>query len=250
MIATKSREVEIVLTTQEVSMQNKNSNLYVVFLIVIIGCLISPLPESNLLNADIRNTHHDFSNATWSTGEICKHCHIPHNSISGITPLWNHQLSSGSSYQAYTSSTMNSTPAGSPLGSSKLCLSCHDGTIAIENHSGTTTGIRFTSWGNVGTDMRNDHPISFVYDPSIAIEDGELHDPTATPSGLGKTISEDLLENGRMECSTCHDVHVARKTSSGCGGCHSPHGSSLTRQTLSLRVNNTGSAFCLTCHNK
>lgn len=229
-----------------------NSRISKYYLATILGTvlyLFYPIPESSIINANIKNTHHDFSGSAWSNYEICRPCHIPHNSIEGITPLWNHQLSSAF-YQVYASSSMNSTPEAYPQGKSKLCLSCHDGTIAIENHSGTTTGTSFTGFGNVETDLRNDHPISFIYDSDLAQLDGELYDPTSAPSGLGGTIHEDLLDNGRMECSTCHDVHVARKPNPGCGGCHTAHGGTITTRSLSIRIDNSGSTFCLTCHNK
>ena len=82
-----------------------------------------------------------------------------------------------------------------PGGSSKLCLSCHDGTLAIGNvnvlngqanasitmqgtgpggvmpaGAGDTTG--FTRY--LGTDLRNDHPISLTYNSALADRDGEL----------------------------------------------------------------------------
>lgn len=197
--------------------------------------------------ADIRNSHHDFSNAAWSGYKVCLPCHIPHNADVNVpdSPLWNHQTTS-STFTVYSSSTLDAVP-GQPSGRSKLCLSCHDGTVAIENHSGNTNGTMFTTWGNLTTDLQNDHPISFTYDATLAAQDGALYDPTTTPSGLGGTIDEDLLVNGKMECTTCHDVHIARNTQ-GCTGCHFVHQG--TTKSLSLRKSNDGSAFCLTCHIK
>ncbi|MDH5694641.1 MAG: hypothetical protein OEZ47_16205, partial [Gammaproteobacteria bacterium] len=46
-----------------------------------------------------------------------------------LAPLWNRALST-ETYTPYTSNTMDLT-AGAPGNSSKLCLSCHDGTLAI-----------------------------------------------------------------------------------------------------------------------
>ncbi len=199
---------------------------------------------------DIKSSHHDFSNASWSNGEVCVVCHTPHNANMEVanSPLWNHQVTNAT-FTVYDSPTINAIP-GQPTGKSKLCLSCHDGTVAVENHSGNTSGTWYTNAGNVGTSLSNDHPISFTYNTALATADGKLNDPSSTPSGLGGTIEEDLLDNGNLECSSCHDVHVSRNTQ-GCVGCHNVHGpGGVITKTLSLRKSNDGSAFCLTCHAK
>jgi predicted CXXCH cytochrome family protein len=122
-----------------------------------------------------------------------------------------------------------------PGGVSKLCLSCHDGTIAVDAFAGNP-GTQFTTgvvhWG---ADLSNDHPISFIYDSELATRDRGLNDPTVTPSGipgLTGTIEEDMLFNKSLECSSCHDVH-----------------SRFNVENL-LKKRNAGSALCLTCHNK
>ena len=198
----------------------------------------------------LRDSHHDFSGASWSGNEYCKPCHTPHNANMEVqtSPLWNHQQTSAA-FEMYTSLTLDGV-SGQPIGKTKLCLSCHDGTVAVENHSGITDGTRFVGFGNVTTDLSNDHPISFIYDSALATADGELHDPSTTASGLGSTIEEDLLENGRLECTSCHDVHISRNTQ-GCIGCHQIHsGGGMITKTLSLWKSNDNSALCLTCHKK
>ena len=58
-------------------------------------------------------------------------CHTPHGANAAApTPLWNRELS-GATYIPYNSSSIEAVGIGQPGGSSKLCLSCHDGTIAI-----------------------------------------------------------------------------------------------------------------------
>lgn len=142
---------------------------------------------------------------------------------------------------------MNSIP-GQPNRTSKLCLSCHDGTIAIENHGGVNTGTSFMpAPGLISTDIANDHPISFIYDAALASIDQGLKDPTITMSGLGGTIEQDLLKNGYMECTSCHDPHIRRNTG-GCTSCHIVHPWSTV--SVSIWKDNTNSELCLTCHNK
>lgn len=181
---------------------------------------------------------HDFSTKSWNTTtEICVVCHTPHNANTTVAdaPLWNHSLSVVPTYQAYTSGTMNST-AGQPDGSSKLCLSCHDGTVALENFGGKTTGTNTMTGVNVlGSDLRDDHPISITYDGTLAGADPGLKDPTTTPSGLTASghITDDMLISGKMQCSSCHDVH-----------------NSVSGTNHLLRKSNAASALCLTCHKK
>ncbi len=192
------------------------------------------------------NSHHDFTTASWS-GEACLPCHTPHNANMDVpnAPLWNHEQTVAT-FQLYQSPTLNSSP-GQPSGHSKLCFSCHDGTVAVENHSGNTGGTRFTGFGNLTTDLRDDHPVSFEYSTTLATDDGQLHDPQTTPSGLGGTIASDLLENGFMQCTSCHDPHLSRNTL-GCVGCHvTIPGIPVP---MSLWKSNDGSALCLTCHKK
>jgi predicted CXXCH cytochrome family protein len=194
----------------------------------------------------IVNSVHDFSNRSWNTsGEICIVCHTPHSANQDVPnqPLWNHQTTTAN-FVTYSSATLDAT-VGQPTGPSKLCLSCHDGTVALDNFGGVNSGNTFISTshaGYMGTDLSHNHPISFVYDASLALQDRGLKDPTTTTTMLGNTIDEDLLFNHRMECSTCHDVHKIT-----CLSCHPIHGQPDGNL---LRIPNTGSQLCLTCHDK
>ncbi len=201
----------------------------------------------SVASGGIEDSHHDFSWAGWGDDEICKPCHIPHNADTSVAdaPLWNHEVTS-SVFQPYTSPTLDATP-NQPGSHSKLCLSCHDGSVALDSFGGNT-GTHFLNsndFGFLGTDFEKHHPISITYDTGLSLQDGELFDPATASSGLGGTISDDLLFNDRLECSSCHDVHVSRNDA-GCTGCHfGPN-----TETLSLRVSNEASAFCMTCHDK
>ncbi len=190
----------------------------------------------------IKDSHHDFQGASYMKNEICILCHTPHISIANVTPLWNHELSTAS-YTVYSSASLDAA-IGQPSGDSKLCLSCHDGTVAIDNIGGNTGGTRFINpFGYIGTDLSKHHPVSFAYNSALAAADGELEDPSTALSGLGGTIDQDLLRAGRMECSSCHDVHVSRNDQ-GCMGCH------FGKPSLSIWKSNANSALCLTCHKK
>jgi predicted CXXCH cytochrome family protein len=190
--------------------------------------------------AKIEGSKHDFSADTWSGGKICIACHTPHNAKTAVanSPLWNHTLTTAT-FTVYddlgTSTTFDAT-AAQPDGVSKLCLSCHDGTVALEAFGTATTGSEYltsTDSAFLDTDLTNDHPVSFVYNSALATTDGELFDPSVATTSLGGTIADDLLSGGStMECSSCHDVHNANNNGK------------------LLVMSNAGSALCLTCHDK
>src|ERR1035437_3245254 len=97
---------------------------------------------------------HNFSAQTWNPyvsvglgGQICQPCHTPHNSDMTVieAPLWNHKFTTAT-YQMYTGFQFGPGGLGygvtAPDGTSKLCLSCHDGSVALGafgGQPGTTT---------------------------------------------------------------------------------------------------------------
>ncbi|HIJ83943.1 MAG TPA: hypothetical protein HPQ00_07035, partial [Magnetococcales bacterium] len=168
--------------------------------------------------SDVKNTFHNLSfsgsssrtvKAT-SEDQVCVFCHTPHGAVqtSGVNaPLWNRQLSGTTYTKTYESTSIeaniNELRQG-PGGTSKLCLSCHDGTMAIgavNVLAGETPGtIAMTGTGtggvmpggtgastgftrNLGVDLSNDHPISFTYNSALATADGELRSPPFNSSG-------------------------------------------------------------------
>jgi predicted CXXCH cytochrome family protein len=189
---------------------------------------------SPVLVSDISNTKHNLSVTGTGTikasgeQEICVFCHTPHHAAP-MSPLWN-RASSGSVYTPYNSSTIVSSP-GQPTGASMLCLSCHDGTIALGSvlsrssdivmDGGVTTMPAGAS--RIGTDLSDDHPISFDYTSGLAAQRGELVDP-GTLTGPVKVDN-----NSQMQCTSCHDPHddtngkflvMANAASALCQTCH------------------------------
>jgi len=190
--------------------------------------------------SDISNTRHNLSTSgpgsvkAVSEDEICVFCHTPHAAadVPGA-PLWNRSLS-GATYTPYTSSSIDANDiAATPGGSSKLCLSCHDGTIAIGNVNvanaqanvtiamsgtevdGTMPGGPFGADSGftrrLGTDLTNDHPISFTFDSNLAALDGELRDPATVAHIANRAPGVKPLvplENNQMQCTSCHDPHI------------------------------------------
>lgn len=191
----------------------------------------------------IVGSQHDFSAQGWSGGKICIACHTPHAASTTVTtaPLWNH-ASTTKAFALYTSPSLNAS-VGQPASESKLCLSCHDGTVAVDSFGGTIgttylSGPPATGAGAVG--LADDHPVSFVFDTTLANADGALADPATRTVTIGSgarvrtgTVQSLLLSAGRLECSSCHDVH-----------------NDYVAGPPLLKVSDSGSQLCLTCHVK
>jgi len=195
------------------------------------------------LAGTITGSAHDFTAQAWSGGRICVACHTPHKSDTSVTdaPLWNH-ANSTATYTLYSSPTMNATVT-QPGGGSKLCLSCHDGTVAVNSFGGVTGTTMISAANNLGNNLKRSHPIGFTYDTALSTADGSLFDPATKTATIGSgtqtktgTIASVLLYGGQMECDSCHDVHNTF-TVGGAG-------------TGLVKVDPSGSKICLACHNK
>jgi len=195
----------------------------------------------------IVGTAHDLSANGYSGGEICVVCHTPHNSDTSVSeaPLWNHAIT-GVTFAMYSSDTLDAIQDGQPTGTSKLCLSCHDGVTAIDSFGGNAGTIVMNGAVAVGQDgLTNDHPISIVYDTTLSQVDPGLHDPAIATVTIGQdgdktrtgTVNDLMLSSGKVQCSSCHDVH---NNFVGPG----------TNDQPFLKVSKAGSEICLTCHNK
>ncbi len=207
------------------------------------------LLTTGLANAGtIVGTDHDMSASGFSGGEICVVCHTPHNADTTVkvAPLWNHALTK-QTFAMYTSPTLDASQDAQPTGSSKLCLSCHDGVTAIDSFGGNVGSIFMTGSGAVGAGnkLTDDHPISILYDQALSVTDPGLHDPDTQTVTVGEggdktrtgTVTQLMTPDGKVQCSSCHDVH---NNFVGPG----------TNDQPFLRVSKAGSKICLTCHNK
>ena len=186
-------------------------------------------------SSTIINTPHNLSSGgpggvrASSEQEVCVFCHTPHKS-SGVQPLWNRQVIP-QAYKVYSSNSLQAKP-NQPTGTSKLCLSCHDGTIALgsvlsrDQHIGMAGGVTTMPPGskNLGTDLSDDHPISFRYDSTLAGKNPKLKDPALLP----QTVRLD--RNQEVQCTTCHNPHdntndrflvMDNSRSQLCNSCHS-----------------------------
>lgn len=203
-------------------------------IVAILSCSLLP---GKVSSGGIADTKHNLSVTgpgpvkSTTEGELCIFCHVPHNARRDIPYLWN-RADSTANYVPYASSTLKAA-VGQPTGASKLCLSCHDGTIALgalvtrPQEIPFAGGVRFLPEGRtkLGTDLSDDHPVSFVYDAALAAGNGELADPSVLPAQVRRD------RNGEMQCTACHD----------------PHDNAFGKF---LVMSNRSSALCTVCHEK
>ena len=233
---------------------------------------------------DVRNTKHNLSvtgpgpvKAQTET-QVCVFCHTPHaaENLPGA-PLWNRRQSSAT-YTPYTSKSLEANAlelANAPGGSSKLCLSCHDGTMAMSNINvlngqapATVTMVGTAAGGtmppgagadsgytrNIGINLTNDHPISFTYNALLASDDGELRVPDGVNVGTrvaGVNPKPRLpLENGQMQCATCHDPHLRETDATKGSGKFLRSNRFQFAPPVGGTFSSTGDIMCLACHDK
>jgi predicted CXXCH cytochrome family protein len=246
--------------------------------------------------ASIRDTKHNLGTTgsgtvhlTAGTDEVCVFCHTPHGGQIGTAPLWNKNLPA-TTYQLYGSTGGESATLDGQIlavGSvSQACLSCHDGTQAMDNminapgSGGYTVGgarpAGYTWTGaladglmpaagitNLGADLRNDHPIGVQYcggGPTVASPGTACIDPdfvapqNGTPGGGPMAFWVDTAGGSAGTREKTDMILYRRATftagegpSVECGSCHDPH--NYSNPTF-LRIANNTSNLCLSCHVK
>ncbi|MGE5651575.1 MAG: cytochrome c3 family protein, partial [Bacillota bacterium] len=192
--------------------------------------------------------------------EICAFCHTPHSANTALgKPLWNRN-SSGSTYTRYTSGSLDASNIvggfnDQPAGSSLLCLSCHDGMVALGNVNvlrGQSASITLnnTNSGNmptgvgaqtgftrvIGTDLSNDHPISITYNSDLTTADNRgvaaaeelrrLDDSQRYPSGDPAAGTSSVIGMRSSGVKPLLPLEGTGKNGAGqvqCTTCHDPH---------------------------
>ncbi len=250
------------------------------------------VPRTGVLNSvhDMRGYQGttDVTVAGKDQQRVCAFCHTPHHAYDAATygldyaPLWSHKVNQ-STFNSYQSTTLqiNAANGGTGyesdvlVGPSRLCMSCHDGTIAVDTHyDNNANGFKLTSDAfnspgvgagpsGGGADLSNDHPIGFDY---LNVAGATTTDtPGTNAANTGKdnfinpsttaykgntyagnlTIAQRLYTpsyaagKGIMTCATCHDVHNRKNADDQTLG--------LTYLVLAPQKD---SQLCLTCHIK
>ncbi len=194
--------------------------------------------------AGLAGSKHDFT-ATGGTPisgvtESCKTCHVPHKPLMNV-PLWAHALSSYSynlyntntNYAGPNSAAYDASPASLAGSKSALCLSCHDGTVAVAGTTYVGTGNILWNNGaaaggqgsaNPNSGLRGSHPIAVDYAAVRTNQASEYKDITADTAVK--------LASSKVQCTSCHNPH-----------------NKVTGTKMLVKAN-TNSALCTTCHNK
>ena len=227
------------------TLQFKSLGSLVQALIFSVGVISLSIFASTDVLAAVSNTKHNLGSGgtgpnTYSgTAEICVFCHTPHGGdTTAAVPLWNRTLALPSTYTTYASLGSTSMEgAEAPVGSVSIaCLSCHDGTQAMDsvlNQPGSgavVTGFAAGVWtgadrpqgiADLAQDLSNDHPIGVQYGgggitvsaPTAATNDTDFKaatnqilngttvwwvDTEATANGAASA------RQGRLEC-ICND---------------------------------------------
>ena len=190
-----------------------------------LGLLCGIVPK--VIAVTVTGSPHDLSAS--AGGDACAFCHTPH--VTSRSVLWDQTLSP-TVYKIYASSSLDAV-VGQPTGSSKMCLSCHDGTVASGFTGTLRPGGAFVGPGeaNLGTDLSDDHPISFAYTDALVAKDPQLRPASTLPETLK------LDGDNELQCTTCHDAHdnqfgdfltMSNQRSRMCVSCHTMQGWSVS----------------------
>jgi len=239
------------------------------------------------ISSDVLGSHNlSLSGTSPVKGALdpCLYCHVPHSGVQNPSgALWSQTLST-QVYKTYSSTTLHNTIQQPMLGgASSLCLSCHDGTVAVGQ---TQPFGQIQMSGNMypadkfGTDLQGSHPFSLktpLVDAPDLVQSLTTSHTTADPVQAVKLINNDV------ECTSCHSPHaqmidpisknfLVRDSSSGqlclschevnprtvngqsnplaqwSGSIHATSGSAIANGPLLGSYTTVGQNACLSCH--
>ncbi len=241
--------------------------LRVVLVVMMALVVLSSLSFARVDKALIINGPHDLR-ATGQGGTdtgvagpsyaLCNYCHVAHKfagdaQYGGLGTngpaqlLWNHTLSSSTAYTVYNSWTMQnkdiqslqttSNPNADLNNPSVMCMSCHDGTVALNStYTGTigSNGTLAAGFTINPADANKTHPVNFTYDATLAANAG-MRVPAGTQGVDANTGNAVVpLFGGKMQCATCHEPHTNTHL--------------LFRNFGAVYSGVTNGSWCLYCH--
>lgn len=195
----------------------------------------------------VKGSKHDLNMFTLQgqdpQGRICVYCHVPHHAEKGtaLAPPFLWAATANKSFAPYASTTFDAFIEDLTMGPTKICLSCHDGTIASDTHP----NLRSDAFGGAGvgmsSDLSNDHPIGFDYLKIVQSKPDDYKSPDALwNNGNGTvTVASCLYQGKYVTCATCHDMHNIKNVAD-------PENS----YNYFIYSRQKDSSLCLSCHLK
>jgi len=183
-------------------------------------------------SAAISATKHNMNTYIGSgTADVCYFCHSAHNGATSTAPLWSRNSVTAGGWTFFTSQTI-STNISAVDAFSGACLSCHDGTIAVNVTMKGKIGVaadKFLNAGNayLSKNISNDHPVSISW-AAAAVAGNESGLPATFPAANGFKLYGGTPS---IVCESCHAVHGGTGTF-----------------TKFLRVDPASGSFCAGCH--
>ncbi len=208
--------------------------------------------------------------STTNTSEVCVFCHTPHGGTTNA-PLWNRALATAGNYTPYTSTTMDAT-TGQPGGISLACLSCHDGTIALDalrnatgsgNFNPAAPSQNWTFVGLTGTqtagganslpedgritnltqNLSDDHPISMAYPTGLTgatTPDPKFNATTGTSASARwfEETANTRADDNEVKLYPTGGIYMVE-----CASCHNPHGTTAAGGTPANQLAPNGADY-------
>jgi len=144
-------------------------------------------PTGNSIVGSVHNLNNVYGANTikdaYGDNQVCLPCHTAHqmpasNVSENLSRLWNHTLKAANSYTLYSTGTSYLTTIDE---TSRKCLGCHDGTIAVDSYGSTpnasVTGTMSSDSLGKGTagfvvgangNLQHDHPIDVLYNSATS----------------------------------------------------------------------------------
>ena len=202
---------------------------------LVCALLMAAYPAIVSSSSSIVGSYHDLSSLPGAPdSQVCLFCHTPHKAATEGA-LWN-RPSPVNSYKIYgnINGSMKANPEKGSWGQegeisqhSLLCMSCHDGSVAVDSflHPSQAGSHLMDGSGKFGNDLSSSHPVSFSYTQSIA--NGAQNLAPVIDHKIGGKLPL-FGPDDTVECGTCHDSHLPEKGA--------------------LRMSNDRSALCFSCH--
>ena len=130
------------------------------------------------------------------------------------------------------------------------CIHCHSNVTGSYGALNQPAAPSFDVF-NIGSDLRNDHPVGIRYPTGAGNPGVDFRATNAT----WKNIAYFDTGNGNLDSNEIRLYNTGQGFEVECASCHDPHGvpsngtGTVNNKTF-MRVSNSGSGLCLTCHVK